>query len=793
MAQRGTVKNEEERKMLVAASRAAHAGEPRQAVRIFQEFLKEGALPEAYYLDYARALQSLGLGHEALRWFRAYLDVNPGDALAANGIFACRNIARFRRNPYSIHLILFPKLNSGATERHPFYTDGHLLFLREEGERRKWLEADTANMNLPAVTGIASLLPAGAADFDIQGDTGALVFAKKNEKNGNWQLFLKHSMLPEAEAGALLPFCRNGIDTRYPAWSPDGRYLFFSSDRPGGYGGMDIWFLPRDSLSVAAPKNAGPLVNTAGDELAPAFSPSGALVFSSNGHPGLGGFDLFEIKMDASARFTDSLVHLGAPLNSGYDDLEMTWISAGEGFLVSSRPGTQGLQDIFKWKSARALLRFEVFDSTDHTPLSGVRFSAADKEGRVQFLGISNVHGQFSFLPEKRMRGGIKLEKAGYEPYLLRRAPRKSGKAAAAVRVSLRREVDVRIAGIVKNKADGSPMAAVQVRCAGPGKDTLLLSSDSAGRFFLQALPGERWVFDIHRDAYLPAHEELQTAAAKKHAVYSVTLWLNPLIKGQPIVLEEILFKYKSTEIDEEASKDLKKLLDMLIENPDLLVEISTHTDSRGGYQYNEILSQKRAQAVVDWLVTRGVAPARLVARGYGEYRLVNECADSVPCPEWKHRQNRRAEVKILGTRDSLKGLITAADHHWDIDPEEIPLYVPDSMERKRQMRAKKKSNPPTGEEKDAVLPKKDEAASAHAEVYLVQFAASTRSGDRFPAAERMGPLVKEKFGRFTRFMIGPLPTLDEAYQLRKRLREKGFRDAFIVAYRDGQRLSIRY
>ena len=792
-AQSGNIESAEEAKILVAAGRAVHAGEAREAVSLFQKLLKENALPKAYYLDYARVLQSLGMTDEALRWYRAYRDVYPGNELAENGIFACEHISSFRRNPYSIRLYVLPRINSPYMERHPLYTDGHLLFSREKGEERSWLEADPDIGALPVETGMASLIPARAADFDIESDTGSLVFAGKKGKNGNWQLYYKNALSAGAEKEVLLPFCSADFNTRYPAWSPGRQYLFFSSDRPGGFGGMDIWFLPRDSLFSASARNAGPLVNTAGDELAPAFSPSGALVFSSNGHPGLGGFDLFEIKMDASARFADSLAHLGSPLNSGYDELKMTWVSAGRGFLLSSRPGGQGLQDIFEWKAASDFLRFMVFDSTDGQPLSGVSFYALGKGGSMEFLGVSDAQGRISFLTKEKRRGGIRLEKAGYESRLISAPNHKLGKGAA-IRVSLRREIDVRIAGIVKNKASGSPIAGVALRCASSGPDSLLLTTDSGGRFFLEARPGEHWVFDIHRNAYLPTHEELFTRADKKHALYHVTLWLNPLIEGKAIVLEEILFKYKSTEIDEEASRDLKKLLDMLIENPDLIVEISTHTDSRGGYQYNEILSQKRAQALVDWLVTRGVAPSRLVARGYGEYRLVNECADSVPCPEWKHRQNRRAEVKILGNRDTLKGLITAADHHWDIDPQEIPVYIPDSLKNKRQEPAKDRSHVAKNEEKaPALSPKTEAPLPATGEVYVVQFAASTRAGDRFPAAERMGPLIKEKFGRFTRFMIGPLPTLEEAYRLRDRLREKGFRDAFIVAYLEGKRLNIRY
>src|SRR5690606_14429409 len=125
-----------------------------------------------------------------------------------------------------------------------------------------------------------------------------------------------------------------------------------------------------------------------------------------------------------------------------------------------------------------------------------------------------------------------------------------------------------------------------------------------------------------------------------------VTLRLEPIFRvGDKFVLENIYYDFDKHNIRKDASEVLDQLVRTMRDNPTLKIELSSHTDSRGTHRYNESLSQRRAQSAVDYLVSRGISRDRLVAKGYGETRLVNRCKDGVACSIAEHQANRRTEV----------------------------------------------------------------------------------------------------------------------------------------------------
>jgi outer membrane protein OmpA-like peptidoglycan-associated protein len=127
---------------------------------------------------------------------------------------------------------------------------------------------------------------------------------------------------------------------------------------------------------------------------------------------------------------------------------------------------------------------------------------------------------------------------------------------------------------------------------------------------------------------------------------------------GGPVIqLQDIYYDFDKWYVREESERDLNKLLGFLQENPETIVEIGSHTDSRAPYDYNIRLSQRRAQSVVDWLVARGVPKARLKAKGYGETQPVNGCIDGVQCTEYEHQRNRRTTFRVIGGNIDVKSL----------------------------------------------------------------------------------------------------------------------------------------
>ena len=131
-----------------------------------------------------------------------------------------------------------------------------------------------------------------------------------------------------------------------------------------------------------------------------------------------------------------------------------------------------------------------------------------------------------------------------------------------------------------------------------------------------------------------------------------MNLSLDELIIEKPIVIENIYYDYDKWFIREDAKPELDKLVKIMEDNPRIIVELSSHTDSRASGRYNIVLSDKRAHAAVEYILTKGISQDRISAKGYGETKLLNDCKDNVECTEEQHQINRRTEFKVTKLKD---------------------------------------------------------------------------------------------------------------------------------------------
>jgi outer membrane protein OmpA-like peptidoglycan-associated protein len=138
------------------------------------------------------------------------------------------------------------------------------------------------------------------------------------------------------------------------------------------------------------------------------------------------------------------------------------------------------------------------------------------------------------------------------------------------------------------------------------------------------------------------------TTVGKPYGIIRDTIWVEKVEVGQKFVLENIFYDYDKWDILPESEVELNKLITVLNDNPSWKVELGSHTDARGSDSYNEILSQKRSDSAVDYIIKNGISKDRIIAKGYGESQLINHCKNGVECPDEVHRQNRRTEFKIL-------------------------------------------------------------------------------------------------------------------------------------------------
>ena len=375
----------------------------------------------------------------------------------------------------------------------------------------------------------------------------------------------------------------------HPAVSPDGEWLYFVSDMPGGMGGLDIWRCRLyGNNETGGAENLGAPINTPGDEMFPTFRPNGDLYFSSDGHPGMGGLDIFIAKPQTSENpeYTEQsykLEHPGFPLNSQGDDFGMTFEGMkNQGFFSSNRGDARGFDHIYSF-----------------------------------------------FNPDiiQTVKGWV-YEQEGYE------------------------------------------LPAAQVYMVGNDGTNLRLSVRGDGSFEQVIKPNVDYVLMATCKGYLNHQQQLRVNPVKESEEYVLQFPLYNI--SAPVLIENIFYDFDKATLRPESSVALDSLVDLLKQNPHITIELSAHTDYKGSDQYNERLSQQRAESVVRYLIQHGIASDRLTPKGYGESmpklikkrvaekypflkegdKLTEEFITALPEEQQEpcNQLNRRTEFRVLQT-----------------------------------------------------------------------------------------------------------------------------------------------
>lgn len=381
--------------------------------------------------------------------------------------------------------------------------------------------------------------------------------------------------------------------------------LYFSSNRYGTKGGFDIWYSTFNSKKNEwkEPKNCGTKINTPGDEISPFFDvKTKNLYFSSNGLPGLGEFDIFKATGEL-AKWLE-VQNIGSPINTPYDDLYfIIHPLSNEGFFTSNRPGSVTLthptccDDIYY---------FQVVNK--------INLAVTGKVYQIVNTKIQNILND-------------KTEDATHEKELAKKAE-----------VSL---------------YTYNPQT----------KEKILIAKDSTNekgkyQFELEQNKNYELVFESDKKP------NPRVAFNTKNRTKSDTIVVNDVeiesMPMQPIVIKNIYYDFDKSKLRSESEYTIDTtLLKILREFPEIIIEVSSHTDSKGDDEYNLVLSQKRAESVVKYLIKNGIPKERLVAKGYGETKPIapNENNDGTDNPEGRQK-NRRTEFKIIGTLDIYSEII---------------------------------------------------------------------------------------------------------------------------------------
>ena len=547
----------------------------------------------------------------AIKNYGTYLAYAPDDRMAQMGLQTAQQSMEWKKNPTRYRVKIAKELNGQRSDYCPMYIgeDTTMIIITST---RKEAKGDDIN--------------------GITGQKNSDMFLAKRDDKGKWQKVekIEADINSEYEDGACaftsdgktMYFTRCATDDDYPryaaiyksnrsdaSWSapekvaissdtlslfahptvsPDNDWLYFTSDMAGGEGGLDIWryYIGQNRALEGVVENLGSAINTAADELFPAFGPNGELFFSSDGYPGMGGLDIF-----CATQPNDSVWNISnmmAPINSNGDDFGMTFAPGlYRGYFSSNRGDARGWDHIYSF-----------------------------------------------YLPETvhNLKGWL-YEKDGYE-------------------------LPEGIIYMIGNDGTNTSLSVM--------KD---------GSYSVRVTPGVEYVLLGTCKGYLNAMQELKTSTEEGYVEYQRDFVLPSI--SRPVLVENIFYEFDRAELTPESTTALDELVNMLELNPNVTIELSAHCDFRGSDSYNKRLAQRRADAVVDYLVTKGIEKERLTAVGYGEERpkkvlkkmtekypflkeddeLTEEYINALQDEEQReicHSLNRRTEFQVLRTTYQL-------------------------------------------------------------------------------------------------------------------------------------------
>ncbi len=504
------------------------------------------------HLALAGQLMKNGSYKDAAQEYKLVLDSMPDNSIAKDGLAAANNAPHIKELGSRYTVKRMDVLNSRRADFSPMLTGDNYdeiyftstrndaegdelsgitgtkpgdIFVSKKDDKGKWTKPE-------AVTGgLNTAYDEGACCFSTDGREMYLTQCVTDPSFPRYAQIVKSNRSDAAWGKATEVKLTNDTLSSYahPAISPDGGWLYFTSDMPGGKGGLDIWRVRITTAGFGGVENLGEPINTAGDEAFPTFRPNGDLYFSSTGHPGLGGYDIFIAKVGKDRRY--HLSHPGYPLNSQGDDFGMTFEGAyNRGFFSSNRGDGKGWDHIYSFDNPEII---------------------------------------------QTVKGWV------YE-------------------------------------MDGYELPAAQVYCVGDDGTNEKLSVRSDGSFTKVMEPGVSYLFMATCKGYLNHKEEVKAEQNPKES-RDTTLQFALANISAPTLIDNIFYDFDKATLRDSSKTALDKLVAILNENPNITIELAAHTDYKGSTAYNQRLSQRRAESVINYLIAHGIAVDRLTPKGYGK------------------------------------------------------------------------------------------------------------------------------------------------------------------------------
>lgn len=521
-----------------------------RASAAYQNAIRYGVTDSMAVLRLAQSLHAEGKYPAAIKSYEEFLAKVPGNPEALAGLEGARLAYEMKANRTRYVVRQSKLLNSRRADFSPMFNDDVLYFtttnekvtgenrseitgmkkgdiwMSKKNERGEWQRPE------PVEGELNSEVEEGICSFSPDGSTMYLTKARR-EPNANTGVEIYTSQRSDAKWSAPVKF-EITADTvssyGHPAVSPDGQWLYFTSDMPG-VGGRDIWRVNVKERAGSL-ENLGPDINTVGDEMFPYMQTDSIMYFSSNGHPGLGGLDIFCATLGPDGHW--SVKNMGVPVNSEADDFGITFDRKADhpsGYLSSNRGDGRGYDHIYTFE-----------------------------------------------LPDLK----------------------------------------ITISGWVVDR-DDEPVPNAVIRIVGNDGSNQKTVAKNDGSFSFPLQRGVSYVMMAGAKGFLNARQSFTSDTAEEDADYAIDFVLASLTK--PNIVENIFYDFDKATLRPESTEALDGLVQMLNDNPNITIEMASHTDRVGTEEYNIDLSKRRAKSVIDYLIEHGIAADRLQYQGYGKSR----------------------------------------------------------------------------------------------------------------------------------------------------------------------------
>lgn len=495
----------------------------------------------------------------------------------------------------------------------------------------------------PGHESVASMSPDGSILYISRGEGNGDLFSCSTDGNGRWSK-------PESLGKNINS--ENRETSCFP--SPDGKRLYFTSDRPGGLGGLDVYLsLKRSNGKWGVPVNLGARVNTPADEDAPSLSKDGKfLIYSSKGPKSMGGYDILSIQLDSTGMPKGEAENFGIPANSSDDD--NTFFAEdqqNQGYFTSYRENGLGDLDLYHLQTTPPPSDSVLKDMAEFKELASKNTPLM--EGKVnEFSGDSSVkqseEADMAALADSTLKTrGHEPDKGETNPY--------PGNNLANSKFDPRknlippsnpdRETTIRI--FVFDTETKTPMDADVVFTDKATKEKYYPKRPRNGVYELSVHAARNMEMKVMVDKmgyyFKNLHILVPSAGKKKSILISRNVELRKHLMNRPRILRNVFFDFDKSSLKAESTEELDMLHKTLLENPNMIIEVSGHADYIGDEKYNYNLSYSRAKNVVKYLLDKGIDKARMRPRGYGEnIPAVDEETDEA------RAKNRRSEFTIL-------------------------------------------------------------------------------------------------------------------------------------------------